>query len=49
VVESARLIPPNEVMAVIGPALNQATVDILKRQSTPARAAIEAIESLESP
>ncbi|MGB3702703.1 MAG: extracellular solute-binding protein [Anaerolineales bacterium] len=48
VVESARLIPSNEVMAVIGPALNQATVAILKQQSTPARAATEAIESLES-
>lgn len=49
VVESARLIPPNEVMTVIGPALSQATVAILKQQSTPSRAAIEAIESLESP
>ena len=48
VVESARLIPSNEVMAVFGPALNQATVAILKQQSTPARAATEAIESLES-
>lgn len=48
VVESARLIPSNEVMAVFGPALNQATVAILKQQSTPARAATEAIESIES-
>jgi hypothetical protein len=49
VVESAHLIPPNEVMNVIGPALSQATVAILKQQSTPSRTAIEAIESLESP
>jgi ABC-type glycerol-3-phosphate transport system substrate-binding protein len=49
VVESARLIPPNEVMAAVGPALSQATVDILKQQSTPSRAAVEAIESLEIP
>ncbi len=49
VVESARLIPPNEVMTVIGPALSQATVAILKQQSTPSRSAIDAIESLESP
>jgi ABC-type glycerol-3-phosphate transport system substrate-binding protein len=49
VVESARMIPPNEVMAAVGPALSQATVDILKQQSTPSRAAIEAIDSLESP
>lgn len=49
VVESARVIPPNEVMAAVGPALSQATVDILKQTSTPSRAAIEAIESLENP
>jgi ABC-type glycerol-3-phosphate transport system substrate-binding protein len=48
VVESSRLIPPNEVMAAVSPALSQATVDILKRQSTPSRGAIEAIESLEN-
>lgn len=46
VIDSARLIPPNEVMADISPALNQATVDILKKQSTPAEAANEALESL---
>jgi multiple sugar transport system substrate-binding protein len=49
VIESARLIPPNEVMADISPALNQATVDILKKQSTPAEAANEALESLRNP
>ena len=49
VVDSAQVIPPNEVMAVIGPALHQATVAILKKQTTPARAANEAIESLENP
>lgn len=49
VVDSARLIPPNEVMTVIGPALSQATVAILKRQATPSEAASQAIESLESP
>jgi multiple sugar transport system substrate-binding protein len=48
-VESARLIPSNEVMAVISPALSQATVAILKQQSTPAQAANTAIESLENP
>jgi ABC-type glycerol-3-phosphate transport system substrate-binding protein len=48
VVESSHLIPPNEVMAAVSPALSQATVDILKRQSTPSRGAIEAIESLEN-
>jgi ABC-type glycerol-3-phosphate transport system substrate-binding protein len=49
VVESARLIPPNEVMAAVGPALSQATVDLLKQQSSPSRAAVEAIDSLENP
>jgi ABC-type glycerol-3-phosphate transport system substrate-binding protein len=49
VVESAILIPPNEVMAAVGPALGQATVDILKQQSTPSRAAVQAIESLDNP
>ena len=49
VAESSRLIPPNEVMAAVGPALSQATVDILKQQSTPAGAAVEAIERLENP
>jgi hypothetical protein len=34
---------------VVGPALSQATVDILKRQSTPSRSAVNAIESLENP
>jgi ABC-type glycerol-3-phosphate transport system substrate-binding protein len=49
VIDSARLIPPNEVMADISPALNQATVDILKKQSTPAEAANEALENLNNP
>ena len=49
IVQSAQLIPPNDVMAVIGPALQQATVDILKQQSTPVSAANDAIESLENP
>jgi ABC-type glycerol-3-phosphate transport system substrate-binding protein len=49
IVQSARIIPPNDVMAAIGPALNQATVDILKQQSTPISAANDAIESLENP
>lgn len=49
IVQSAKIIPPNETMAVIGPALQQATVDILKKQSTPASTANEAIESLENP
>jgi multiple sugar transport system substrate-binding protein len=49
IADSSHLIPPNDVMAVVGPALSQATVDILKRQSTPSRSAVNAIESLENP
>lgn len=49
IVQSAQIIPPNDVMAVIGPILQQATVDILKQQSTPVSAANDAIESLENP
>lgn len=49
IVRSAQITPPNDVMAVIGPALHQATVDILKQQTTPVSAANDAIESLETP
>ena len=49
IVQSAQIIPPNDVMAVIGPTLQQATVDILKQQSTPVSAANDAIDSLENP
>ena len=49
IVQSARILPPNDVMAAIGPALSQATVDILKQQSTPISAANDAIESLQNP
>lgn len=44
---SAQAIPPNDVMAVIGPALQQATVDVLKMQSNPVPAANEAAESIQ--
>jgi multiple sugar transport system substrate-binding protein len=49
IIQSAQIIPPNDVMAVIGPALQQAVVEILKQQSTPVSAANNAIESLENP
>lgn len=49
IVQSAQITPPNDIMAVIGPALQQATVDILKQQGTPISAANDAIESLENP
>ncbi len=49
IVQSAQIFPPNDVMAAVGPALNQATVDILKQQATPITAANDAIERLENP
>jgi multiple sugar transport system substrate-binding protein len=49
VVRSSQVIPPNDVMAVVGPALHEATVNVLKQQSDPGSAANQAIESLESP
>ncbi len=49
IILSAQIIPPNDVMAAIGPALSQATIDVLKQQSSPVSAANDAIASLESP
>jgi ABC-type glycerol-3-phosphate transport system substrate-binding protein len=49
IILSARIIPPNDVMAAIGPALSQATVDVLKQQSSPISAANDAIATLENP
>lgn len=49
IVQSARVIPPNDIMAVIGPAFQQATVNVLKQQSDPVSAANEAVESLQEP
>ena len=49
IVRSAQVIPPNDIMAVVGPALQQATVNILKQQTNPVSGANQAIESLETP
>jgi multiple sugar transport system substrate-binding protein len=49
IVQSAQIIPPNDVMTVVGPALQQATVNVLKQQSNPVSAANEAVESVENP
>jgi multiple sugar transport system substrate-binding protein len=49
VIQSARIIPPNDVMAALGPALQEAVVNVLKQQSDPATAASQAIDSLENP
>jgi multiple sugar transport system substrate-binding protein len=47
VASSARAIPPNDVMAVIGPALQEAVVGVLKKQSNPEPAANEAAENIQ--
>jgi hypothetical protein len=49
IAHSAQVIPPNDVMAAIGPALQQATVGILKEQSDPGPAANEAADSVQPP
>jgi ABC-type glycerol-3-phosphate transport system substrate-binding protein len=49
IIQSARIIPPNDVMAVLGPALQNATIKVLKQQSNPVAAANEAVASLENP
>lgn len=49
IVRSAQVIPPNDIMTVVGPALQQATVSILKQQTDPVSAANQVVESLEAP
>ncbi len=49
VLESARLAPSSDVLTVLGPALQEATLKVIKRQSDPAVAAREATKSLNLP
>jgi multiple sugar transport system substrate-binding protein len=49
IVESARLIPPTDSLAVLSPLLHKATIDVLKEQADPLTAAQEAAESLANP
>lgn len=46
VLEAAVLAPHPEVAAAVGPAMQQALEDVLKRRATPEKAAADAIESL---
>lgn len=46
---ASQLRPPSEIMASLGPAVQEATVLILKKQSDPARAAKTAQERLAAP
>jgi multiple sugar transport system substrate-binding protein len=49
IVRSAAVLPPNDVLAAVGPALQEATLNVLRQQSDPETAAREAAESLETP
>lgn len=49
VIQSAQIIPQNDVMAALGPVLQEAVVNVLKQQSDPATAASQAVDSLENP
>ncbi|HLE15625.1 MAG TPA: extracellular solute-binding protein [Anaerolineales bacterium] len=49
IVQSAQVIPPNDVLAVLGPALQLATVEVLKAEAEPAQASREAIRNLQAP
>lgn len=49
VVLSAHLLPPNEILSVLGEALGEATIQILKAQSEPIEAARTAVQSVNAP
>ncbi len=49
IARSAQLMPPTEVLASLGPLLEQATVDVLKAESTPSSAVETALEKLNTP
>jgi multiple sugar transport system substrate-binding protein len=49
VAKSAKLIPPGDLLAAISPALQQATLDVLKDQADASTAARQAVNKLESP
>ena len=49
VVPSAQIFPANDMLAVIGPALQKATVEVLKEQTDPKTAAQQALDSLAAP
>ena len=49
ILQSASVPPPADIMAVLSPALERATVDVLKRQAEPASAAQNALDTLTGP
>lgn len=49
IARSAQLVPPTDVLASLGPLLEQAAVDVLKAESTPQTAVQTALEQLNAP
>ncbi len=49
IVPAAQVLPPLELLSILGPILEQATVDVLRQQAAPAEAAEAAVESLGVP
>jgi multiple sugar transport system substrate-binding protein len=49
IARSAQLAPPSELLANLGPILEQATVDVLKAESSPQTAVQTALEGLNAP
>lgn len=49
VLRSAQVIPPDDVLIALSPALQQATLDVLKEQTDPQSAAQKAAEQVASP
>ncbi len=45
---SAHLIPPGDIISSVGPALQQSVLQVLRQEKTPAEAAQEAVDSLET-
>jgi multiple sugar transport system substrate-binding protein len=49
IMQTAQVIPPTDVLAVLSPILHKATIEVLKEQANPLSAAQEAGESLSNP
>lgn len=49
IAQSAQIQPSNDIQAVIGPALQQAILEVLKQETEPSQAAQQAIDRLENP
>jgi multiple sugar transport system substrate-binding protein len=49
VILSAFTIPPVDILNILGPALQESTITVLKQQNTPSAAAEEAVQNVNSP